>query len=113
MKTPIGEMRTPVAVLTPTTVQDASGGASTTYIEGDPIFVALRAMTAKEQEQFGQMSAEVSYTCFGHYYDLDPLTSSHRIRDLETDDEFDIVGPPMSSRNRDHSRLNLVRREND
>ncbi len=113
MRTPIGEMREPAVVLTPITTVDSSGGEVQGYGASDPIFVSIRAMTAREAEQFGQIDGQVSHVCFGHWPDLNGIRSDARLRLVETSQEFDIVGPPLNSPERDWTKLTLVYREND
>lgn len=112
MLTPLGEMRTPVRIITPTRVNDASGGETVTYVEGDMIFAAVRAVSTSEATQFGQVNAAVSHVLFGHWHDLSQITSKQRVRIVETDEEFDITGGPINSPKRDFTKLQLVLREN-
>lgn len=112
MQVPIGEMRESVAILTPTLQRDESGGEETVYVEGNPIFVAIRGTTAREIESFGQVNGDISHICFGHWADLGAVSSKSRIRILESGQEFDIAGPPVNSPTRDWTKLTLVWREN-
>ncbi len=113
MLLPVGEMREPVVLLSPTVVRDESGGEEITYTASNPLFVSIRAMTARESQQYGQVNAEISHICFGHYADLSSVTSDTRLRISETGQEFDIIGPPVNSPTRDWTKLTLVWREND
>lgn len=112
MRTPIGEMREIVAILTPTLSSDEAGGEQTTWTAGSAVHAAIRPLSAKEQEQFGQINAEVSHVLFGHWHDFNAVSSAARIRDLVTLDEYEIAGPPLNSPKHDHTRLNLIWREN-
>lgn len=112
MLTPIGEMRDPAHILTPTTTVDAAGGETTAYATGAVVFIAVRATTAREASSFGQINAEVTHIAHGHWQDFNAVTSKQRIRLMEGGVEFDIVGPPINSPMRDWTRLNLLRREN-
>ncbi len=112
MRAPLGEMREQVAVLTPIRAVDESGGEVITYAESDPTFVSIRGLTTNESIQFGQVNADISHVCFGHYESLNQLTSKNRIRVLETLQEFDINGGPINDPKRSFTRLNLVLREN-
>jgi head-tail adaptor len=112
MRAPIGEMRTPAAIMTPSVARDASGGELKTYADGSTIFVALRATSGTETAQFGQIAANVSHIAFGHWYDLNEITADHRLKIIESGDEFEVYGPPMNDQKRSFTRLNLVLREN-
>lgn len=112
MFVPLGEMREAVVTLTPTTIFDESGGETVEYVESDPIFVAIRALTAKETQSFGQLNANITHVCFGHWGDLNALAGDTRIRMVESSQEFDIDGLPINSPKRDWSKLTLVYREN-
>lgn len=112
MKTPIGEMREPAAIQTPTRTTDESGGDVISYADGDCIFLAIRAIGSREMMEFAQVNAEVSHVCFGHWCDLYDVSSKQRIKVLETGQTFDIAGPPMNDPKRAWSRLNLIWREN-
>lgn len=112
MLPPIGEMREPVVVLTPTTVIDESGGETTTYVASDTHFAAVRPLTARETAQFNQINGSVTHALFGHYEVFKAVTSDSRIRLVEDNTEFDIVGPPLNSPKRDHTKLMLELREN-
>lgn len=110
---PLGQMRDPVVILTPVRGTDESGGEDITYTAGDPIFLALRSITTREGIQFGQMNSDVSHIAFGHWFDLNTLTSEHRVRSLEDETvEYDIDGGPVNDASRGFTRLKLVRREN-
>ena len=113
MLTPLGQMREPIVVLTPTRTSDESGGEEIAYSAGDPIFVSLRSLTTREGVQFGQVNADISHIAFGHWGDLNALTAKNRIRMVEdATTEFDIAGGPINSPKRDWTRLTLIRREN-
>jgi len=112
MLLPLGEMRESVVLMTPVVSIDESGGEKTTYSNSDPLFVSIRALSAKEAQQFGQINSEISHVCFGHWHDLNSIRSDTRLMVLETLQEFDIVGPPINSPERDWSKLTLVWREN-
>ena len=113
MLVPVGQMRDAVLILTPVVGIDNSGGEVITYTVGDPIFVALRAVTTREGVQFGQMNADVTNIVFGHWGDLNALTANNRIRLYEDETiEFDMAGSPINSPKRDWTRLHLIRREN-
>lgn len=112
MLTPIGEMREVVAILTPIAGTDSAGGQSTTWVAGDPLFVALRSPTSREAVQFGQTNADISHVIFGHWHDLNALVSDTRLRNLETDIEYEVVGLPQNDPKRAWSRLNVIHREN-
>lgn len=110
---PLGEMRFPALILTPVRVADQSGGEEISYTESDPVWLALRSVSTNERVQFGQLAADISHVAFGHWSDLNGLTAEHRIRSFEDASlEFDISGGPINSPKRDHTRLNLVQREN-
>ncbi len=111
MLLPIGEMREPVAILKPTTTRDASGGSETTYEQGEQLWVALRSPTTREAAQFGQINADVSHILFGHWHDLNSIPSDSRLKHLETDVEFEVVGLPMNDPKRAFTRLNIIERE--
>lgn len=113
MQVPIGEMREPVVVLTPTTVIDEAGGETTTYVPGPTVFAAIRPLTAREVTQFGQINASVTHALFGHYQVFKSVKADYRIRVIEDSTEFDIIGPPLNSPKRDHTKLMLELREND
>lgn len=113
MLVPVGQMRDAVLILTPVVGVDTSGGEIVTYTVGDPIFIALRSLTTREGVQFGQMNADVTHIAFGHWGDLNTLTSTNRIRSYEDESiEYDMSGPPINSAKRDWTRLHLIRREN-
>ena len=112
MRIPIGEMREPVIVLTRVRTSDESGGEVITYTESDPIFVSIRGMSTNEAVQLGQVNAEITHVCFGHWESLNQLVSTDRIRHLESGQEYDIAGAPINDPKRSWSRLNLVSREN-
>lgn len=112
MLTPIGEMRDVIAVLTPTTTIDASGGEVTTYAQGDPLYVALRATTTREAVQFGQVNADVSHVIFGHWHDLNGLSANAKLIHWETGEQYELVGMPINDPKRAFTRLNVTRREN-
>lgn len=113
MLTPLGQMREPVQILSPVRTVDNSGGEVITYTASNPLFLALRSTNSKEGVQFGQINSDVSHVAFGHWAELNGLTSRHRIRLVEDiDTEFDIDGGPINSPKRDWSRLNLVLRSN-
>ena len=112
MKLPLGEMREPVVVRIRVTTVDESGGEVAGYAESDPIFVSIRAVGSRELLAYGTISADVSHVCFGHWHDLKDIRSDARIRMLETDQEFDVVGPAVQSPERDFAKLTLVWREN-
>jgi len=113
MLAPIGEMREQAVVLTPVRVADASGGEVITYTVSDPIFISLRSLSTNESVQFGQINSEVSHVSFGHWHDLNNITAKHRVRILETLQEFDINGDPINDPKRAFTRLNLVARSNE
>jgi len=113
MRIPIGEMRESVSVLTRVRTADASGGESITYTEGDPIFVSVRALSTAEAVQFGQVNADITHVCFGHYESLSQLDATNRIKLLETDQEFDINGGPLNDPKRAWTRLNLILRDHE
>lgn len=108
---PIGQMREPAVLLTPVRSVDEAGGEIVTYVEGNPIFVALRALTTTEGVQFGQVNADITHVCFGHWADLNALVSTQRLRIVETQQDFDIAGLPINDPKRAWARLNLVHRE--
>jgi head-tail adaptor len=112
MQVPIGEMREPVSILSPTRTADASGGEIITYDESDQLFVSVRALSTTEAVQFGQVNSDISHVCFGHYESLSQLKSTDRIKLLETGDEFDINGSPINDPKRAWTRLNLMLRDN-
>lgn len=112
MLLPIGEMREVVVIRTPTVTRDDAGGQETTYIESDPLYVSLRAVGSREAIQFGQVNAEVTHVIFGHWHDLSGLPSDARIRLVEDDTEFDVIGLPINDPKRAFTRLNVLRREN-
>lgn len=112
MLIPLGEMREIVVVRLPVTTVDASGGEVQGYSESDPIYVSIRSLNSREFASYGQVNGEISHMCFGHYNDLNAIGSDCRIRNVETDQEFDISGPPVNSPKRDWSKLTLIYREN-
>lgn len=112
MEVPIGEMRQPAVLLSPVVTIDEAGGETVTYAESDFFYCAIRVVGSKEALAFGQINAEVSHICFGHYHDFKQVTSDMRLRDLDTNIEYDIAGPPMIGQHFDHARLNLLQREN-
>ena len=113
MITPLGEMRFPALILTPVRLVDQSGGEEITYTAGDQIWLALRSVSTGERVQFGQLAADISHVAFGHWADLNSVTAKHRVRSFEDASlEFDVSGGPINSPKRDHTRLNLVQREN-
>jgi hypothetical protein len=112
MLIPLGQMRDPAVVLSPTRSVDEFGGEIIEYTESDLIFIGLRAVTTAEAVQFDQMNATTNFICFGHWHDLGLLTSQDRIRLAETDEEFDINGAPINDPKKGFTRLNLVLREN-
>lgn len=112
MLVPLGQMRDPAKIITPTRVNDASGGETVTYVEGDTIFVALRALTTSEAVSFGQVNASITHVLFGHWGDLNAINSKQRIRLVESGAEFDVAGGPINSPKRDWTKLTLVSREN-
>jgi len=112
MLVPISEMREPVVIRIPVTTIDESGGEVQGYADSDPLFVSVRALSARESQQFGQLNADITHVFFGHWHDLGALDSDARLRMIETEQEFDIVGPPINSPTRDWTKLTLVYREN-
>ena len=112
MLVPLGQMREPAVILTPVRATDAYGGESITYTESACIFVALRSVSTAEGVQFGQMNADITYVLFGHWTDLNAVTSANRIKIVETLATFDINGGPINDPKRSFTRLNLVAREN-
>lgn len=112
MLTPIGQMREIVAVLSPTTTVDESGGEVTTYKQSPSANAAVRSVSTKEAVQFGQINAEVTHVLFGHWYDFHATPPEAKIRDLETDEEYEIIGGPINDSKKGWTRLNLVRRFN-
>ena len=111
MLAPIGEMREPAVILTPVRAYDASGGETVTYTESDPIFISLRPLSSTEAVQFNQVNSAITNVCFGHWQALSQLTATHRIKLLETDQEFDINGGPINDPKRSWTRLNLIARD--
>ena len=112
MQTPIGEMRESVAILTPIRTVDSSGGEEYGWGVSDPLFMAIRATSTREALAFGQVNADVTHVAFGHWAELNQLTSKQRIRILETGQEFDIAGLPVNDPKRAWTRLSLIWREN-
>lgn len=112
MLTPIGAMREPVVVLTPVRTADGSGGEVVTYTPSDPIFVSIRATTTNESVQFKQVGADINHVLFGHWPDLNQIKATHRIRIIESSQEFDIDGGAINDPKRAWTRLNLKLREN-
>ncbi len=112
MRVPIGEMREPAVLITPTVTVDEHGGEVTNYEASDTIFIALRPQSAREQNANAQVSAEASHTVFGHWHDLHSVTGDQRLRLVEDSTEYDIVGLPLNSPLRDYTRLNVLLREN-
>lgn len=113
MKVPIGEMREPVAVLTPSTTKDESGGEVITYTQGEMLFAAIRPLGSREQVQYGQVNAMISLVMFMHYQDAVSVDDGTRIRNLETAEEYEVVGLPMHAPDRGFTKLTLTRRAND
>lgn len=113
MRTPVNEMRDQIVILTPTTGKDASGGETTTYVPGNPLWVALRPTSTREAVQFGQIDAEVTHVLHGHWHELNAISAKARIRRVEDSVEFDIVGLPLNDPKRAFTRLNVKQREND
>jgi len=111
MQIPIGEMRESVVLLTPVLSRDESGGEVKTYTESPPFYVAIRALNARETLSYGQINADISHVCFGHYFDLVTIGSNALLRVKETGQEFDVIGPAVNSPDRDWSKLTLVWRE--
>lgn len=112
MITPIGEMREQVVILTPVRTVDQSGGEVITYTSSDPLFVAIRSVSTREAVQFGQISSEVSHICFGHWQSLKDIKATHRLRIVESDQEFDVAGDAINDPKRAWTRLHLVVRSN-
>ena len=112
MLTPLDEIKEPVRILTEITTVDASGGEVKGYGLSEVIWISLRAMTANENISFGQVGAQASHVAFGHYGDLVSVTSKDRIRSEITSEEYDIVGAPIHSPDRDWMKLILLWREN-
>lgn len=111
MDTPIGEMRDPMAILTPTDVADQSGGQETVYAESASVFCSIRPLTTREATVFAQVNAEISHVMFGHYEELKDVAANDRIRWLEMGIDFDVAGLPMNSPSRNFTRLSLIQRE--
>ncbi len=112
MRIPLGELREPVIIRSPTVVTDEAGGESVTYTESPQTWAAIRPASAKEGREQQQMNASSTHILFGHWQDFSRVTSEDRIRNLDTGEEFDIVGPPLNNPARDHTKLNLLLREN-
>jgi len=112
MLTPIGQMREPAVILTPVRTTDSSGGEIITYVEGAPIFVSLRSLGTREANELGQVNADISHVCYGHWVDLGTISAKQRLRVLETSQTFDINGGPLNDPKRAYTRLNLIEREN-
>lgn len=110
MLVPLGQMRDPAVILTPQRSVDSSGGEVIEYVASEPIYIALRALTTTEGVQFGQVNADITHVCFGHWHDLAALSSTQRIRVEETGDEYDIAGAPVNDPKRGWSKLTLVLR---
>lgn len=73
-----GLLRDRVTMLSATTTADGSGGQTTTWLDGDPLWAQVRALSGREALQYGALQSSVSVR-IGVRYRSD-LTIQHRLR---------------------------------
>lgn len=90
MPIPFGKLRDPVDILDPKTIRDDAGGETKTYRAGNSVFVWIKPLRGNEFLQAKQVVGDVTHKIIGHYDELKDVTPENRIRNTETDVEYDV-----------------------